>query len=390
MTPDALRVAIPPGPKHKPSQHPVLSTAQRVGYEQVAGVRMSPTVRPLSLILFALTACNGPSTDDKGDTDPTDTDAQDTDATADAWDTITQDLPGALLSVTGQSASDVWTVGADGGDGPGVLHFDGAAWTQIDTQTSGDLWWVWESSPTSVWIVGEGGRVLHGDTSGFVETVTNPSVTLFGVWGASDDDVWAVGGDINQGRDAAALFHYDGEAWTPVDLPAAAAAKIAMYKLWGTASDDVWACGMGGVLVHFDGDAWTAVDSGTDRDLFTVSGTGTDDVYAVGGVGNGQIQHWSGGRWADETPAFSPDFNGVSARGAQVAVVGRTGSVWARKADGTWMEDPRGRATDKDLHATWIDPDGGVWTVGGQLSANPPIFGTLIYGGSAVIPHHIP
>ncbi len=356
---------------------------------------MSPSVRPLSLILLALTACNGPSTDGKGDTDPSDTDAPDTDVadtdpTVDVWDTITHDLPGALLSVTGASASDVWTVGADGGAGPGVLHYDGAAWSKIDTGTTGDLWWVWESSPTSIWIVGEGGRVLHGDTSGFVEAVLDADVTLFGIWGSSDSDVWAVGGDINQGHDAAVLFHFDGDAWTQADLPATAAAKIAMYKLWGTASDDVWACGMGGVLIHFDGDAWTAVDSGTDRDLFTVAGTGPDDVYAVGGVGNGQIQHWDGSAWSDQTPAFSPDFNGVSARGARAAVVGRTGSVWARKSDGTWMEDPRGRATDKDLHAAWIDPDGGVWTVGGQLSNNPPIFGTLVYGGPAVIPPYAP
>lgn len=356
---------------------------------------MSLSARSVSLLLLSLAACAGPSGDDKGDTDPSDTDAVDTDGgdtdtTPDEWDTLTHDLPGALLSVSGLGADDVWTVGADGGAGPAVLHYDGSSWTAVDAQTEGDLWWVWESSPTSVWIVGEGGRVLHGSAEGFTETVTNAAVTLFGIWGSSDTDVWAVGGDINQGHDSAVLFHYDGDVWSEVDLPAAAAAKIAMYKLWGAASDDVWACGMGGVVIHYDGDAWTTVDSGTDRDLFTVSGTGPDDVYAVGGVGNGQIQHLTAGTWTDETPAFSPDFNGVSARGTHVAVVGRTGSVWARKSDGTWTEDPRGRATDKDLHAVWIDPDGGVWTVGGQLSANPPIFGTLVYGGPASVPAYTP
>lgn len=345
-----------------------------------------------SLLLLALGACT--ATPDDGDTDadtdtvPSDTD--DTDTTPDVWDTVASGLPGALLSVTGSSATDVWAVGADAGDGPGVLHFDGAAWSAVDTHTTGDLWWVWQASATSVWIAGEGGRVLHGDTAGFTEVVLDEDVTLFGIWGASETDVWAIGGDISQSHDSAALFHYDGDTWSPVPLPGDAASKFAMYKLWGTGADDVWACGTGGALAHYDGDTWTDVDSGTTRDLFTVAGTGPDDVFAVGGIGNGQIQHWDGDTWADETPAFSPDFNGVSARGAQVHVVGRTGSVWAREPDGTWIEDPRGRATDKDLHATWIDPDGGVWAVGGQLSANPPIFGTLVYGGPATVPAYTP
>ena len=36
----------------------------------------------------------------------------------------------------------VWVVGADPGDGPQVLHWDGSAWETIQTGYTGDMWWV--------------------------------------------------------------------------------------------------------------------------------------------------------------------------------------------------------------------------------------------------------
>ena len=48
----------------------------------------------------------------------------------------------ALFAVHGTSAKDVWMVGADDGDGPLVIRFDGSAWQRLDTGVRGDLWWV--------------------------------------------------------------------------------------------------------------------------------------------------------------------------------------------------------------------------------------------------------
>src|SRR5262249_40573448 len=46
------------------------------------------------------------------------------------WQIVLREEPGALLSIWGTSAHDVWLVGGDPGDGHGpmVLHYDGAAW----------------------------------------------------------------------------------------------------------------------------------------------------------------------------------------------------------------------------------------------------------------------
>src|SRR4051812_16763384 len=58
------------------------------------------------------------------------------------WSMVATKLPSALLSVWGTSEHDVWTVGSDSGDGPLVMHFDGSAWTRLNTGVSGNLWWV--------------------------------------------------------------------------------------------------------------------------------------------------------------------------------------------------------------------------------------------------------
>src|SRR5688572_27135041 len=76
------------------------------------------------------------------------------------WQTVQRDLPGALLSVWGTSASDIWAAGADSrdGKGPTVQRFDGSEWKRVDTgQTSGDLWWVHGFAGGPVYFGGSGG-----------------------------------------------------------------------------------------------------------------------------------------------------------------------------------------------------------------------------------------
>ncbi|MDP2313889.1 MAG: hypothetical protein Q8P41_13360 [Pseudomonadota bacterium] len=324
---------------------------------------------------FLAAACVDKGADDTGETGP-----------AAAWTIVAEDQPAAFLSVWGSSAEDVWVVGADAGSGPAVLHYDGAAWTSADTGTSGDLWWVTSAGGDAVWMGGADGRVLqYSRASGTaVEHVLDPVITVFGVWGAADDDVWAVGGDIGASSDASQVWHWDGAAWTRADLPADAAAALAIYKVWGRSATDVWAVGTGGTGLHWDGTAWSPVVTGTTRNLFTVHGTDVA-VWAVGGFGTGTILTSSGGAWTDETPDLAPQLNGVNASGPAPVAVGTQGAVYVRGDDG-WAPDPRGPVTAHDLHGVWGDPDGGIWTVGGKLSSFPLDKGVVAYGGNADVP----
>src|SRR5690349_11756888 len=58
------------------------------------------------------------------------------------WQEVFSDLDGALFSIWGTGPDDVWVVGADAGAGPAVLHYDGSAWTSLDSGQSANLWWV--------------------------------------------------------------------------------------------------------------------------------------------------------------------------------------------------------------------------------------------------------
>ncbi len=347
---------------------------------------------PVLAMLAACTTLDDPTTDtDTDDTTDTDTDTDTTDDTdVDAWFTVAEDLPASLLSITGTGTDDVWTVGADAGTGPQALHFDGSSWKALEVASDGDLWWVWRGPDQVAWFAGKGGRVIRYDLAddSSVAEVLDPAVTLFGIWGTSEDDLWAVGGNISLSANGAALFHREEGAWTEVELPAGAASKFAMYKVWGSSATDVWICGIGGAIAHFDGDGWSDVESGTDRDLFTVSGAGTDEAYAVGGIASAAITRWNGTAWTDESPDFAPQFNGVSMTSDGPVAAGRTGEIWHRAEDGSWARDGRGIASFKDFHATWVDPDGGIWAVGGKLSSNTE--GTLVYGGSDTIPAYAP
>ena len=111
------------------------------------------------------------------------------------WTSVSTGLREALLSVAGTSATDVWAVGADKGQGPIVLHFDGTTWTRRPTGQRGHLWWVQPFADGTA-IMGGGSTTLLRWNGAAFERMATPGVashTIFGVWGAAPDDVYAVG-----------------------------------------------------------------------------------------------------------------------------------------------------------------------------------------------------
>lgn len=327
------------------------------------------------VVAMALAACkDGP----EKDTDDTD----DTDVTADGWVTVAEDLGSALLSITGTSATDVWTVGANAdGSGGLMLHYDGA-WSRVDLETDHDLWWVWEASTDDVWTVGAAGTIIRYTPSTGAKTSWQvaENVTLFGIWGSGPDDIWTVGGNTAVAADGSGVWHYDGVEWTRADVPDEADALGSVFKVWGRAADDVWMCGRG-LVMSWDGADWTVHDIGTTTDIFTITGDPDgQDVWVSGGAGQGVILHWDGATWTDESPDFAPTIPGIFAEGGHPVAAGHAGSVFTRES-GAWAADARGIASFMDFHAAWLDPDGGVWAVGGSIRSNPLDQGTILYGG---------
>lgn len=299
------------------------------------------------------------------------------------WQVVHRDLPSALLSVWGTSATDVWAVGGDVGEGPLVLRYDGAQWSQLDTGHTGTLWWVFGFEGGPVYMGGEGGAILRYEDGTFTAMSTPGTATVFGIWGSAPDAMWAVGG----ASDATGGFAWrlEGDAWVEeATFPSDVAARAALWKVFGRGPDDAWLVGSNGVSLHWDGAALTEEATGVGSSLFTVSAN-DERFVAVGGLVNGIIVEREGGPWHNVTPSNDlPSLSGVVLGEGEVGfAVGGFGGVYARDASG-WRVEETEIELVQNLHAVWLDPDGGVWAVGGQTFSLPLDEGVLIHRGESV------
>ena len=318
-----------------------------------------------------------------------------------SWAIVAEQLPEALLSIGGRSAADVWAVGADKGRGPIVLHYDGTSWQRRDTGVRGHLWWVHAFDDGTAMMGGAGGLIVRWDGSAFhrMQTPGLGRHTVFGLWGSSPSDVYAVGGSANRGG---FVWHYDGTSWReetlprdiplltfgvtgeddPTDLPG-------LFKVWGDGAGNVWVVGAASTVLHRSGSGpFEVVASGlaTSSTLFTVAGN-AQLVVAVGGGGNGVLVEGTSGTFVDRTPALSGLIQGVSVRPDGTAwASGARGAMYTREPSG-WREVDTGlsfETTVQSLHATWIDPTGGVWAVGGGVLSTDLDDGVIVHFGGEV------
>lgn len=332
----------------------------------------------LALLSLPLVAC------DDEETPPVDADAG-----VGSWAVVTESPEAALLAVHGTDSDDVWMVGADDGEGPVAVHWDGAAWSRMATGLIGDLWWVHAFDDGEVFFSGSDAHVARYADGAF-ERMTTPGLgkhTVFGLWGATSDDVYAVGAVA--GRNGF-VWHYDGEAWTdlplPDGLPQTEARDIpSFFKVWGTSADDVWVVGGEGVVLRGNArDGFTAVDSGADGLLFTVHGTG-DRLVVVGGAQNGVLLEADGDALVEKTPTGAPLLQGVCVANDGVTwAVGARGVVYREGAEGFERVNTDLQLDVQSLHAVWVDPQGGVWAVGGNVLSGPLDGGVGIYSGPAI------
>ncbi|MDI1477126.1 hypothetical protein [Polyangium sp. y55x31] len=287
-----------------------------------------------------------------------------------AWQVVLDggDLDRAVLSVWGSGPKDVFAVGGPLGNGQEslVVHFDGASFRELHPGGDQTYWWVSGSGPDDVWMVGEEGRITHWDGATFTEHVSGTTATLWGVWAAGKTDAWAVGGTPEGGTGAAndVVLHWDGSTWTPVTLPGMPLGR-AHYKVWGTSSDDLYVVGEYGTIWHKKGADWAfesdpPLASGM---LFTVSGCGPNEVYAVGTF---DVLRSNGVTWQKLDVALTNGVNGVACNApGEVIVVGFGGSKQRLDA-GAWVDEFE-VPPYADLHAAWADGTGTYWAVGGNF-----------------------
>ncbi len=298
----------------------------------------------------------------------------------------------ALTAVHGTSADDVWVVGAHDAKGAVALHFDGSEWTRAETGMLGDLWWVQALAPNLAFFSGSDATVLKFEDGEF-ERLRTPGLgkyVVFGVWAASADDVYAVGSIA--GRNGF-IWHYDGNEFTdvplPVDVPLDDNADAPpLFKVTGASADDVWIVGAAGTVLHGNAtDGFEYQDQDTDERLFSVSANG-GDVVMVGGNDEGLCLSGDSNEPAElnlATPEDAPILQGAwVAEDGKAWLVGAQGAMYEGRPGDYQRRDGELDTSVESLHAVWVDPSGGVWTVGGKVLSGTLDQGRAYHQGSAV------
>ncbi len=204
----------------------------------------------------------------------------------------------------------------------------------------------------------------------------------------ADDDIWAAGSGF--------AAHWDGSSWTQFDLPLVEGSKVSLENIDGSASDHVWAVGNyngpQGYVKHatfrWDGDSWSHVPglnaSTAGNWLWGVEAVSPTMVWAVGSTGWDSLDYFmmrfDGVSWSESTvpdPGKTyAEFQGVSGTGAddiwavgyaggpgpyEAIIFHYDGKVWSEVGD---VPQPSSNPTLYDVEA--IGPDL-AWAVGDRF-----------------------
>ncbi|MGO9913281.1 MAG: beta strand repeat-containing protein [Isosphaeraceae bacterium] len=258
-----------------------------------------------------------------------------------SWSVVAAPTPAGssgaeFSSVSAVASNNVWAVGSSftvNSSGvtvstPLIEHYNGTSWSiQTNPATAGTLNAVTAISPTDVWAVGGTGSAdlienFNGTSWSIVQAPSPPTAhpSLSGISAVSPTDIFAIGG--NGKGNFPQILQFNGTTWTSLaNLPTG----IAVTAIDAISATDVWTVG-GGSIWNFNGTSWTEVASGLGGDLFAISGSSANDIYAVGETisttDETLVEQWNGTSWSTVTSAGAGELNGVTtlSNGTAVAV----------------------------------------------------------------------
>lgn len=263
--------------------------------------------------------------------------------------------PPNLFSVWGSSATDVFVVG----DKASIFHYDGETWRKETSTATADLFSVWGTGPDQVFACGGGGTILRRSGSVWTKEPVPLKATLRAIRGGmSGANVYAVG------IDATVLRRNARGVWSIMP----AETQESLSGLWiSEGGDQGVAVGNLGTVLRLRGDRWQRERiTGLVSALHAVWGSALNDLYIVGL--DGTVEHSRGGPWSaiDGAPqVFLRDVFGTSA--GDVYIVGWGGTI--ARTDGVTAEPYPNVAAGYRLESAWATqldpatepgPDGGV------------------------------
>ncbi|MFO0725941.1 MAG: hypothetical protein U1E65_19305 [Myxococcota bacterium] len=267
----------------------------------------------------------------------------------------------SLSAVFGFADDDVWAVGFDGV----IFHRGAAGWSQVVSPVSATLHDVHGDSASDVWAVGESNAVIRYDGRTWQTIAGVTDDILDAVFARAPNDVW-VGGHHH-------LYHYDGNALTPVTLPFSY--DVEARAIFAFGPRDVWVGTTFGTGLHFDGQTWSYSDSlYHDHGITDLWASGPGDLWAVSDWG-AEISRWDGGRWtrlpyvAGTTPESVISVFGTGAH-----------DVWLTGDQGLWHYD----GTNFSHELPPVSPNGTTAPAGGWSS---PTLAIVVGGAGQIFEH---
>ncbi|MGE0867283.1 MAG: hypothetical protein AB7P03_01885 [Kofleriaceae bacterium] len=282
-----------------------------------------------------------------------------------------------LLTAAGCNGSGGNTNDSPGDPDAAVADLDGSiieipscpdnTWCVEPSGTTSRLRSVWVIDANNVFAVGDNGTILRRSSNQWSAMASGTTENLRGVWGPSVDDLWAVG----QGG---TILRYDGSAWSAVTGVKSVSDDTDVEAVWGSGANDVWLAGPT-MVWNWNGSTWAT--KGFGGILFSISGTGPDDVWVTGE--NSYLNHYTGGpvgdsdSWTYVNPGVGTAFMTVFAfapnnvRAATFVEVQYTGSMWKQNAtDGAVFQSIWGSSATRmwGVGGTKVGSwDGAAWTI---------------------------
>jgi len=200
-------------------------------------------------------------------------------------ESVLSDTPEWFYKVWGTSSSDVFAVGTEGV----IVHYDGVAWSNMDSGVNYNLLDLWGYSPHDVFAVGEKGTIIHYDGKGWNNMESGTEEILIDVGGSSSKDTFAI-------SIKGTIFLYDGINWRTAEFNLGY--DILMCDdAWGSSSSDIFITNLYlrdiGDIFHFDGIGWTMMNTGNPRMKGCIWGSSPTEIY----VGGNDIVYYNGTHW---------------------------------------------------------------------------------------------
>lgn len=290
-----------------------------------------------------------------------------------------------LLGIWGTAENDVWAVGRDAT----ILHYDGSAWRRAGPSVDpvADFYCVWGFSPKDIWIGSDEGALLHFDGVTWEAEHVDARAVVTALWGAPTGELFASTFDGKLWRRS-----QGGDWFLVADIQHE---FVAFTSIWGTSATNVYVGsydiqGMHGDsgLFHFDGTTLTRAGAGTALAtegiaMMGVSGSGANDVYAVGI--DTTIWHWDGANWTKALGLGSGALFKVSIRSPGNGwAVGARGALY--RLDGTAWTSRRSSAI-QDFTSLWGPTPSDIFLASARDASGNVLFH---WNGQALSPVKLP